>query len=463
MTRRRDIEIRSIPAASRGPGRNVITVVGIDRYHHWQHLGNAVRDATGIAALFQQLGFEQVTRPLLDHGATGSAIRSLVTTDLKKLGPDDNLVLFYAGHGGTYGHRLGGEEIRTGYLIPVEGSSEPDDVSTWIDLEGWLRAVALLPAKHILVILDACRSGIALDGIIQRHRGPDGWRETSAALQARRSRRIITSAMADQVAFDTGPKPGHSLFTSCLIEALTFDLPLTGTRVATGSELGLYLQRRVDGHTKSQQTPDFGSFYHDDRGELAIRLAEGQATEDVSTRRFEPAPARPPPQPQPIEPQRERTAPDPPAATAPTALDRFEQSTLFARLEQAVAKDGESMTGLALLSLLFTMASPSLILSFASNHNPVAPAVAITVVTCGALFTLCAAIWRVVVPRRMRRIILLVRKTPERVTQLIHSRKKAWIEIRVPDGQLVLKVKDDGAAVFDLLTRQCPEAIVHRS
>src|SRR6185436_5380558 len=167
MTTQRDIRLHPGPTATHGPGRKAIAVIGIDHYQHWQCLGNAVQDAMRTSELFERLGFEQVTRPLLDRDATGEAIRSLVTKDLKKLGPEDSLVLFYAGHGGTYGHRPGGEEIKTGYLIPVDASSAPDDVSTWIDLEGWLRAVALLPAKHVLVILDACRSGIALDGIIQ--------------------------------------------------------------------------------------------------------------------------------------------------------------------------------------------------------------------------------------------------------------------------------------------------------
>jgi hypothetical protein len=37
----------------------VIAVIGIDGYHHWRRLSNAVRDAQGAAALFEQLGFQQ--------------------------------------------------------------------------------------------------------------------------------------------------------------------------------------------------------------------------------------------------------------------------------------------------------------------------------------------------------------------------------------------------------------------
>jgi uncharacterized caspase-like protein len=254
-------------------GRHVIAVIGIDRYHHWRPLDNAVSDAMGAAAVFQRLGFAQITAPLLDDAATGSAIQSLVTDDLKQLGPDDSLVVFYAGHGGTRRHTLGDRAVKTGYLIPVDASDAPDRVSTWLDLEGWLRAVALLPPRHILVMLDACYSGIALDPVIK-------WRDIAtnedaplATLHARRSRRIITSALDDQLTLDSGPVHGHSLFTGCLIEALTGGLQRGGERVATSSELGLYVQRRVSTYPHSQQTPDFGAFAFDDRGEMMIPLA----------------------------------------------------------------------------------------------------------------------------------------------------------------------------------------------
>jgi hypothetical protein len=65
---------------------------------------------------------------------------------------------------------------------------------------------------------------------------------------------------------------GHSLFTGCLIEGLTHGLGRGGNRVTTGSELGLYLQRRVAAYPHSRQTPDFGTFDFDDRGEMVIQL-----------------------------------------------------------------------------------------------------------------------------------------------------------------------------------------------
>jgi hypothetical protein len=284
MSERRDIEPEPVELGTgRSFGRNVVVTIGIDRYQSWTRLTNAVADARGAAKLFGGLGFEQITAPLLDDSATGKAIQELVTDDLRTLGPDDSLVLFYAGHGSTRLHDLGSRMVKTGYLIPADAS---DRAATWIELDAWLRAVALLRAKHILVILDACHSGIALGPII-KWRDSTGQDALLSTLKARRSRRIITSALDDQLALDSGPVPGHSLFTGCLIEGLTYHLGQAGSRVTTGSELGLYLQRRVESYPSSRQTPDFGAFDFDDRGEMVIPLA-GEQSEDPTQKDLKP-------------------------------------------------------------------------------------------------------------------------------------------------------------------------------
>jgi uncharacterized caspase-like protein len=518
MTTQRNIELPGPTpgAAAGGPGRKLIAAIGIDRYQHWQRLRNAVNDATRTAELFQQLGFEPAAPPLLEREATGRAIQALVSHDLKKLGPSDSLVVFFAGHGTTYGHRPGGEEIRAGYLIPVDGANSPDDVSTWIDLEIWLRAIALLPAKHILVILDACRTGIALDGIIQRARGldmPDP--EPLAALTARRSRRIITSALGDQVAFDTGPRHGHSLFTGCLIEALSYDLRRSGDRTTTGSSLGSYLQRRVDAHTASKQTPDFGYFLHDNRGELAIPLAAADLPPEPATAAHDSlelapwtatsaaeasssaarlvsstpisaleAPSgsaasgptaadaaprkprsvkRPAGQPGPtplMSPYARRSraeshANDQPEddAARPDPLGAMELSDLIHRLESAVDMDGQGMTVFAVFALI--VAAIALVFGVDTPSW-----FGLGLGTCAMLAALVAISWRVIVPLRMRRVIKAVRDTPDKITVLLHSSRNAWIEIRTTENLFVVQAKHDRASLFEALVRRCRSARV---
>jgi hypothetical protein len=193
--------------------------------------------------------------------------------DLADLSPDDSLVLFFAGHGHTHTAHFGDVSVRTGCVIPVDGAPARSHVSaSWLRLDSWLSDIARLPPRHILVIVDACHSGVALSSIA-RWRDEGSWPGLPPdALQARRSRRIITSALDDQRALDTGPMPGHSLFTGCLLEGLSGGLAEGGRRLTTGRQLGQYLQDRVRSYPRSTQTPDFGAFELDDRGDLAIPI-----------------------------------------------------------------------------------------------------------------------------------------------------------------------------------------------
>src|ERR1041384_7355902 len=125
-----------------------MVAIGIDHYRHWRPLSNAVGDAVGAAALLRQLGFEDVVPPLLDDQATGEAIQALVTAERTSLQPDDNLIVFFAGHGGARTQRVGARDVRTGYLIPVDGAAESNRVQSWIEIDPWLRRISKLPPRH---------------------------------------------------------------------------------------------------------------------------------------------------------------------------------------------------------------------------------------------------------------------------------------------------------------------------
>jgi len=260
-------------------------VIGIDQYVAWPQLDNAVSDAMGTARLFLRLGFVEVIKPLLDGAATSEAMHRLVTDDLAHLAPDDSLVLFFAGHGHTYTAHFDDTSVKTGYVIPADAEPPAEHVAaTWLRLDSWLSDIARLPPRHILVMIDACHSGVALSELHKWRDGASGPIRDLNALQTRRSRRIITSALDDQRAMDGGPYPGHSLFTGCLIEALSGGLGEDGQHVVTGTEIGQYLQKRVSSYPHTTQTPDFGAFELDGRGDIVIPIPfqEGTSTEPVS-------------------------------------------------------------------------------------------------------------------------------------------------------------------------------------
>ncbi len=254
-------------------GRLLLAVIGIDDYLHWPKLDNAVSDALGLQrALVEKAGVTMLVEPLLNDRATKSAILSFLEDDLRqKLEPDDQLIVFFAGHGHTRVSKVGEREIETGFLVPVEAHAGAEERwSGYIGIDEFLKAVNLLPARHILVILDACHSGFALGGAIEKFRGTE---EFQRQLSEKVSRRAITSAGRDQLASDSGPLPEHSLFTGSFVQGLRFGtMDRDANGLITSSEIGVYLQSEVGQASGSRQTPDFGAFGLDDRGELTISL-----------------------------------------------------------------------------------------------------------------------------------------------------------------------------------------------
>lgn len=276
--RLRDVVASPPPAPTIREGRRVIAAIGIDRYAEWPRLDNAVNDARGALTLFRQFDFELPRRrdgrevaPLLDEAATGDAIRTLITEDLEQLDHADSLIVFFAGHGHSVPRQFPDIVVTTGYMIPADGGPASEGARRWLRVDTLLSEIAQLPPRHILVILDACNSGIALQSLSSFVKLR---KAASPGRPDRRSRRVITSARDDQSARDNGPVPGHSVFTGCLIDGFaTGDIaPRHGN--VTGAEIGLYLQRRVAAYTDNTQTPDCGAFELDQRGDLVIALPQ---------------------------------------------------------------------------------------------------------------------------------------------------------------------------------------------
>jgi len=261
------------PMPAEPTGRRFYVVVGIDNYKSWPRLHTAVSDAKGVAKVLEErYGFSAVAPPLFDGRATRLQIESLFNDVLPhKLREDDQLILFFAGHGTTRVDQVGDKQVESGFVVPVDSPADHEKAwSSYISLKGLLDAVSVLHARHVLIVLDSCHSGFAVGSSMSTFRGSDRY---EAVLSSRVSRRIITSARRDQLASDNGPIEGHSLFTGTLIEGLDSGrADMDGDGLITSSEIGLYLQQAVGRSTNSRQVPDFGSFQLDDRGEMVLSI-----------------------------------------------------------------------------------------------------------------------------------------------------------------------------------------------
>ena len=268
-------------------GRYVFAGIGIDDYETvdlWKTLDNAVNDVDRMRETLRE-GFDFETPDewiLRNEQATSNAIRQLIDDLGRNLQPDDNLVFFYAGHGAERPTIFDGEIVsRTGYIVPAGVKAPVEDApSQYLEIDRLLADLAGLPPRHVLVIFDSCYSGLALDGDFKT-RG--GGTQQASDLLSRRSRRVLTSAQADQLAADGGAEfPGNSLFTGWLTEGLrraadglddgrpSPDADDDG--MITVTELFAFVSGRVGTASESRQTPDFGAFKFDNRGELVLTL-----------------------------------------------------------------------------------------------------------------------------------------------------------------------------------------------
>ena len=119
-------------------------------------------------------------------------------------------MVYFAGHGVSEGQ----DEYASGYLMPVDASSEEPDVEG-IEMEWLQKKLNGFTAKHVLFLADACYSGIAI-----RSRSVPVSPDTPDYLSeiTRESVRVtMTAGTAEQEALEHN---GHGLFTLAFLQAL---------------------------------------------------------------------------------------------------------------------------------------------------------------------------------------------------------------------------------------------------
>ena len=211
----------------------------------------AKNDADAISnILIERFNFENDNVKVL-HGkeATKKGILSsyLEFANQNTVGLDDRIFIFFAGHGYTMTGRRG----EVGFLMPYDGNA--DNLSTLIRWDELTRNSELIPAKHILFIIDACFSGLA----ITRGLSPGSKRFLKDML-IRFVRQVITAGKANEAVADAGgPIPNHSVFTGHLLQALEGNAKSTDGSI-TANGVMAYVYDKVSKDEHSRQTPHFG-------------------------------------------------------------------------------------------------------------------------------------------------------------------------------------------------------------
>jgi filamentous hemagglutinin family protein len=186
--------------------RKIAVLIGVDNYLDGRipKLANAVSDVRAVSStLAQSLGYETV---VLENPGKATIFRTLNQL-AAQVGPNDSVVVYYAGHG----ERV--EKTGLGYWQPADAdASRPE---TWISNADIDRLLRQLPAQQLAMVSDSCYSGSLVSG--ERIRGAATTAD-AASLLNKRAVAVMTSGGNEPV-FDSGLN-GHSPFAWNLMQSL---------------------------------------------------------------------------------------------------------------------------------------------------------------------------------------------------------------------------------------------------
>jgi hypothetical protein len=227
-------------------------VIGIENYRDLPPAEFAVRDARIIREyLIRVMGFPQENIVALSDGrATRADIEGYVGTWLKNGVNEKSFVfIYYAGHGAP--NPVTGEP----FLIPYDGNPALLEASA-LPLKRFYQALASIPAKEVLVVMDACFSGGGGRSVMAKGGRPIALSVENPLLASKNV--IVMSAAKGTEISSSYPEKKHGLFTYFFLKGLQGDADLTGDKVINIEKLYNYVTqnvKKVARQANREQTP----------------------------------------------------------------------------------------------------------------------------------------------------------------------------------------------------------------
>ena len=184
-------------------GHNYALIIGVNEYESTQigNLNKPIEDAKLLKkTLVNGYNFEDRYVKILEN-PNRAKIYKLLDNFSSILSEDDNLIIFYAGHG-SWDEKLG-----KGYWLLSDAI--PNSRSTWFSNSDLKDYISVINCNDILLIADACFSG----GIFKTRSAFSSAPSSIQELQLLKSRRAITSGDLKKV-------PDESVFIKYLISTL---------------------------------------------------------------------------------------------------------------------------------------------------------------------------------------------------------------------------------------------------
>lgn len=229
-----------------------------NKYDNWSDLYNPIFDADAIAKeLEERYGFEV---EIVKDNTQNDVMTKLREYAQRKYKPQDQLFIFFAGHG-VYDEVFG-----EGFLVATNSLKRDVSKNSYISHNRIRSNINNIPCDHIFLAMDACFGG-TFDPVLASSRSAlyeeiDD-REYLVKKLSKKTRKYLTSGGKEYVS--DGIRGQHSPFARYFIEALKSNGG--EDRILVLNEVNLYMERL-------QTTPRFGEFGIDEKGSDFVFVAK---------------------------------------------------------------------------------------------------------------------------------------------------------------------------------------------
>lgn len=251
--------------ASKANGEDIL---GVDRalifatniYDSFSELVNPVIDATTVSEELQTNYFVQTE--LIINPTLKEIIEKIREYAKLDYAPNDNLMIFFAGHG------IYDEVFKEGYVISRDSKSDDVAKTSYLSHSNLRTMVNNIPCNHIMLVMDVCFGGTFDPLIASRSRAADMYSEVTneefiARKKKYKTRLYLTSGGKEYV---PDGRPGHhSPFARKFLEALRNYGGTDG--ILTVNEIIQYVE-------KVEPQPRFGEFGDNEPGSDFILMVK---------------------------------------------------------------------------------------------------------------------------------------------------------------------------------------------
>ncbi len=240
-------------------------LIGISDYTAgWPKLESVPGEINEVEAALKSRGFNVVKVMNPNSDELYEAFEDFI--DTYGFDEGNRLFFFFSGHGHT---RKAGKK---GYLVPADAPDPRYDEKGFarkaIGMNQILTWSRVIEAKHALFLFDSCFSGTVFKAKALPQIPPD-----ISDVTSRPVRQFISAGIAGEEV------PASSVFTPSFIRALEGDGDLDKDGYITGTEMGMYLHKKVLSYRKGQ-TPQYGKIKDPDldQGDFVFVSSGGPKT-----------------------------------------------------------------------------------------------------------------------------------------------------------------------------------------